>query len=170
MSYRCLYCNNEAVRVSVRSTFGAQVGGSINIPKIFQAGFRISVEATTIQAPKVFSCDICGRTYMLIASADFNEAIIEKIFKEIEFDDKKAILQDMKNFDIDPEDMINNIVAIVIPLSIGNKIRKFLSSRIRGLVYEIHIIFESEGGRYYLSAYRNNRSGKTIGKKIEKIW
>ena len=163
--YACLYCGNPATivtRLSQRSfSFGinfGQVGAGVNGPRY-----------QVINSPIEVSCPFCGREYLVLATSNENTSFILHILRNLDFEDWEMIAKELVRYDIDPQDLFDNVYAIVVPKGFANGTKRWISAKVKKVAYEIHILFNSKGQNFYLSAYRNNSTGEIIGKHIEKI-
>lgn len=163
--YTCLYCGNPAATVMRLSQKSFSFG--INIKQVGIGGNGPQYQV--INSPLEVSCPFCGREYLVLATSDGNTTFIINILRNLDFEDWEMIAQELTRYDIDPQDLFNNVYAIVIPKGFVNGTKRWISAKVRKTAYEIHILFNSRGQNFYLSAYRNNSTGEIVGKHIEKV-
>lgn len=99
-----------------------------------------------------------------------NEEFITNLLEKLEFEDEYMIAQELKRYGIDPADIFYNVRGIVIPEGFVNEAKKWASTKVKKVAYELHIIFSSRGQNFYLSVYRNNQTGMIMGKHIERAF
>lgn len=165
----CVYCKSSAIS-KYRQTKKSKSAGITVSSNIFRFSLALnSIDEFLIEnAPLIIECEYCGRSFMLLATQDHTN-FIESVLNSIEIEDLDGFCKELLSFGLDSaNELFDGICYITVPLSIGNRLRKWLSSKTK-LGYEIHIIFNTKKGEFYLSAYRNNRSGRLVGKHIERI-
>ncbi|ASJ16727.1 hypothetical protein A3L04_06395 [Thermococcus chitonophagus] len=161
---KCLYCGNQNITVMKASKiiFSLQT-----LAQIVSSGQITEYEIVT--SPFKIVCEYCGKRYIIIADHDNNPEFLNFVLDKLQFENEEAIAQEIISWGIDPRDIFYNAYAIVIPEGIANNTRRWLSSKTKKVAYELHILFKSNGQNFYLSAYRNNKTGEIIGKHIEII-
>lgn len=159
----CLYCGNPSATVRRLSQWYRLFSISINHVSVGGNGPQYQV----INGPLEVSCSFCGRKYLVLATSNTSnqdDDFINNILEHLDLEDWKMIAQELRRYRIDPQDLFYNVYAIVIPKGFANSARRRFSYK-----YEIHILFNSRGQNFYLSAYRNNSTGEIVGKHIEKV-
>ena len=167
-NFNCLYCGNPSATVRRLSQWSCSFGVSIKQVGVGGSGPQYQV----INSPLEVSCPFCGRKYLILATSNNSNQdndFIQDILEHLDFEDEKMIAQELVRYNIEPEDLFNNVYAIVIPKGFVNGTKQWISAKVRKVAYEIHILFTSKGQNFYLSAYRNNSTGEIIGKHIEKV-
>jgi len=167
-NYTCLYCRSPSAIVKRLSRWSRSLSIGVNQFNLGGNGPQYHV----INSPLEVSCPFCGRKYLILATSNNSNQdndFIQDILEHLDFEDEKMIAQELVRYNIEPEDLFNNVYAIVIPKGFVNGTKQWISAKVRKVVYEIHILFTSKGQNFYLSAYRNNSTGEIIGKHIEKV-
>jgi len=164
---RCVYCGNPSPKVYTQGDQQSKL--SINFfLRLISLSYSSSSSTILLQSPVVVDCNFCGRCYTLVDDRQYAAETLKRL--RIEENQIESLALEFMRDGIEPRDIFNNSECITIPIRRWNDIKKRLSHLTRKVYFEIHIIFRpSSGSSYYLSAYKNYKTGDLRAGRIVKI-
>lgn len=168
---KCLYCGSDGV--TVEASKGKTTKKAISaLVKGIGLSFENSNSVQFLQSPLKVKCTFCEREYEIIAGEQ-NIEFVQDIITRAKYD--LDISKEMLGYHITPEHILNGAYAVVLPRTIKNKARKWITSKVWRIGFEIHVLFNVKKSprneeKFYLSVYWNNNKKEIRAVHVIKIF